>query len=85
MRGKLSSKVMVIIIRNALMIRNAVAPFMAMLVSRAAGALSPIETNSTRSVAPLNRKKPGINETMENARAAKGGCRRSALGVTMRV
>jgi hypothetical protein len=77
MRGRISPKVM------AMMIRNAVAPFVAMLVSRAAGALGPIETNSTRPVAALNRKKPGINETTaEKARAAKGRCRRSAIGVT---
>jgi hypothetical protein len=44
-----------------------------MLVSRAAGALGPIETNSTRAVMALNRKEPGIIETTaEKARAAKG-------------
>ena len=53
MRGRISPKVM------AMMIRKAVAPFAAMLVSRAAGALGPIETNSTKPVAALNRKKPG--------------------------
>jgi hypothetical protein len=59
----------------AMMIRNAVVPFAAMLASRAAGALGPIETNSTRLVAALNRKKPGINETTaEKATAAKGRC-----------
>jgi hypothetical protein len=47
----------------AMMISNAVAPFAAMLVSRAAAAVGPIETNSTRPVAALNRKKPSINET----------------------
>ena len=41
MRGSINPKVM------AMMIRNAVAPLVAMLVSRAAGALGPIETNST--------------------------------------
>src|SRR6202162_2764017 len=77
MRGRISPKVM------AMMIRNAVAAFVAMLVSKAAGALGPIETNSTRPVAALNRKKPGIIETTaEKARAAKGRCRRSATGVT---
>jgi hypothetical protein len=77
MRGRVSPKVM------AIMIRNAVALFVAMLVSRAAGALGPIETNSTRPVAALNRKKPGINETTaEKAIAAKGRCRRSTTGVT---
>ena len=64
-------------IRNSVIIRNALAPFMAMPVSRAAGVLSPTESDSTRSVASLNRKKPGINETTENTRAAKGRCRRS--------
>jgi hypothetical protein len=53
MRGRISPKVM------AVTIRNAVAPFVAMLVSRVAGALGLIETNSTRPVAALNRKKPG--------------------------
>jgi hypothetical protein len=77
MRGAISPKVM------AMMIRNAVAPLAAMLVSRAAGDLGPIETNSTRPVAALNRKKPGINETTaEKARAANGKCRRSTIGVT---
>ena len=65
-----------------MMIRNAVAPLVAMLISRAAGAPGPIETNSTRPVAALNRKKPGINETTaEKATAAKGRCRRSTTGV----
>jgi hypothetical protein len=72
MRGRINPKVM------AMMIRNAVAPLVAMLVSRAAGALGPIETNSTRPAAALNSKKPGIIETTaEKARAAKGRCRRS--------
>jgi hypothetical protein len=53
MRGRISPKVI------AMMIRNAVAQFVAMPVSRAAGALGPIETNSTRPVAALNKKKPG--------------------------
>src|SRR5882762_5058886 len=54
----------------------------AMLVSRAAGAVGPIETSSTRPVAALNRKKPGINETTaEKATAAKRRCRRSTTGV----
>src|SRR6266436_5804444 len=78
MRGRISPKVM------AMMMRNAVAPFVTTLVSRAAGALGPIETSSTRPVAALNRKKPGIIETTaEKARAAKGRCRRSTTGVTM--
>src|SRR3981189_2317546 len=78
MRGTVSPKVM------AMMIRNAVAPLAAMLVSRSAGALGPIETNSARPVAALNRKKPGISETTaEKATAAKGRCRRSTTGVTM--
>ena len=65
-----------------MMIRNAVTQFVAMPVRRAAGALGPIEINSTRPVAALNRKKPGINETTaEKATAAKGKCRRSASGV----
>src|SRR3984893_14030404 len=50
MRGRISPKAM------AMMIRNAVAPFAAMPISRAAGALGPIETNSTTPVAALNRK-----------------------------
>lgn len=54
MRGNISPKVM------AMMIRKAVGLFAAMLVSRAAGALGPIETNSTKPAAALNRKKPGI-------------------------
>jgi len=40
------------------MIRNAVAPLVTMLVSKAAGAFGPIETNSARPVAALNRKSP---------------------------
>jgi hypothetical protein len=52
MRGRISPKVM------AMIISNAVAPLVATLVSRAAGALGPIETNSTRPIAALNRKKP---------------------------
>ena len=39
MRGRINPKAM------AMMIRTAMAPFAAMLVSRAAGALGPIETN----------------------------------------
>jgi hypothetical protein len=59
MRGRISPNVM------AMMIRNAVAPFAATLVSRAVGAVGPIETNST-----------SINETTaEKARAAKGKAR----------
>src|ERR1700682_1056263 len=62
--------------------QKCVAPLVAMLVSRAAGAVGPIETSSTRSVAALNRKKPGINETTaEKATAAKSRCRRSTTGV----
>ena len=58
--------------------------FAAMLVSRAAGAPGPIETNLTRPAAALNKKKPGIIETTaEKARAAKGRCRRSTTGVRM--
>ncbi len=49
MRGRISPKVM------AMMIRNAVARLVAMLVNRAAGAVDPIETNSTRPVAALDR------------------------------
>src|SRR5258708_32818571 len=76
MRGRIRPRVM------AMMIRNAVTLLVAMVVSRAAGALRPIETNSTRAVAALNRKKPGINETTaEKATAAKGRCRRSTTGV----
>src|ERR1700730_9516397 len=76
MRGRISPKAM------AMMIRTAMAPFASMLVSRVAGALGPIETNSTKPVAALNRKKPGINETTaEKATAAKGRCRRWAIGV----
>ena len=76
MRGRISPKVI------AMMTRNAVTPLVAMLVSRAAGAVGPIETNSTRPVAALNRKKPGIIETTaEKATAAKGRCRRSTAGV----
>ena len=62
MRGRISPKVM------AMMIRKAVAPLVTMLVSRAAGALGPIETNSTSPVAALNRKKPGINGQSRGAR-----------------
>jgi hypothetical protein len=66
MRGRISPKVM------AMMTRKAVAPLAAMFVNRVAGALGPIETNSTRPVAALNRKKPGINETTaEKASAAR--------------
>src|ERR1700730_1744205 len=76
MRGRISPKVI------AMMIRNAVVLLLTMLVSRAAGAPGPIETNSTRPVAALNRKKPGINETTaEKATATKGRCRRSTTGV----
>jgi hypothetical protein len=50
MRGRISPKVM------AKMIRNAVAPFAAVLVGRAADALGPIETNSTKPAAALSRK-----------------------------
>src|SRR6266436_9797745 len=76
MRGRIRPKVM------AMMIINAVAPLVTMLVRRAGGAVGPIETNSTRPVAALNRKKPGINETTaEKATAAKGKCRRSTTGV----
>jgi hypothetical protein len=65
-----------------MMMRNAVTPLAAMLASIAAGALGPMETNSTRPVAALNRKKPGINETTaEKATAAKQRCRRSTTGV----
>ena len=53
MRGRISPKVM------AKMIRNAVAPFAAVLVGRAADALGPIETNSTKPAAALCRKKQG--------------------------
>src|SRR5258708_16470244 len=75
MRGRINPKVM------AMMIRNAVAPFVTMLVRRAGGALGPIDTNSTRPVAALNRKKPGIKETTaEKATAANGRCRRSTNG-----
>src|SRR5438874_10796981 len=78
MRGRISPNVM------AMMIRNAVAQLVAMLVSRATGALGPIETNSTTPAAALNRKKPGIIEaTAEKARAAKGRRRRSTIGVAM--
>jgi hypothetical protein len=77
MRRRISPKV------RAMMIRNAVAPSVTMLVSEAAGALGPIETNSTRPAAALKGKKPGINETTaEKATAAKGRCRRSTIGVT---
>jgi hypothetical protein len=48
-RGRISPKIM------AMMIRNAVTPLVPMLVRRA-GAPDPIETNSTRPVAALNRK-----------------------------
>jgi hypothetical protein len=41
----------------AMVIRNPVAPLVAVLVSRAAGAVGSIETSSTRPVAALNRKK----------------------------
>src|ERR1700730_15387973 len=76
MRGRIRPKDM------AMIIRNAVAPLVAMLVRRAGGAVGPIETNSTRPVAAVNRKKPGINETTaEKATAAKGRCRRSTTGV----
>ena len=62
MRGRISPKVM------ATMIRNAVAPFtLAMFVSRAAGALGPIETNSDEAVAALNRKKPGCEMGLRHA------------------
>jgi hypothetical protein len=57
MRGRINPKVI------AVMIRNAVVPFVKMLISRAGGAPGPIETNSTRPVAALNRKNPGIKET----------------------
>jgi hypothetical protein len=43
----------------AKMIRNAVAPFAAVLVGRAADALGPIETNSKKPAAALCRKKRG--------------------------
>jgi hypothetical protein len=39
----------------AMMIRNAVARLVAMLVNRAARAVGPIETNSIRPVAALDR------------------------------
>jgi hypothetical protein len=55
----------------AMMIRNAVASLVAMLVGSAAGALGPIETNSTRPVAALNRKKPGIIETTRRRRGLR--------------
>jgi hypothetical protein len=62
--------------------QKCVAPLVAMLVSRAAEAAGPIEISSTRPVAALNRKKPGINETTaEKATAAKRRCRRSTTGV----
>jgi hypothetical protein len=51
--GEISPKVMAMIIRNAL------TPLVAMLVSRAAGAIEPIETDSTRPVAASKRLKPG--------------------------
>jgi hypothetical protein len=57
MRGRINPKVM------AMMIRNAVAPFAAMVVSRLAGAAGPIETNSMTHLAAWNRKKSGIIET----------------------
>jgi uncharacterized phage infection (PIP) family protein YhgE len=49
-RGRINPKFM------AITIINAVTPLVTMLVSRA-GAPDPIETNSTRPVAALNRKK----------------------------
>jgi hypothetical protein len=57
MRDRINPKVM------AMMIRNAVAPFAAMVVSRLAGAAGPIETNSMTHLAAWNRKKSGIIET----------------------
>jgi hypothetical protein len=50
MRGRISPKVMV------MMIRNAVAPFVAMLVSRAAGALGPIKTALLHAIAETTGK-----------------------------
>jgi hypothetical protein len=59
------------------MARKAVAPLAAMVVKNVAGALGPIDTNSTTGLAGWNRKKPGIIETTaEKAKAASGGCRR---------
>jgi len=71
MRGRISPKVM------AMMIRNAVAPFVAMLVSRAAGALGPIETNSTRPVAALKQGKSPAS--MRRRGAGKGESREGQM------
>src|ERR1700726_5069718 len=46
----------------------------------ATGAIGPIETNSRRPVAALNRKKPRIDETTVKARAANGRCQRLTTG-----
>jgi hypothetical protein len=67
MRGRINPRVM------AMMTRKAVAPLAAMVVNRIAGALGPIDTNSTTALAARNRKKPGIIETIAERRRPQMG------------
>jgi hypothetical protein len=64
MRGKISPKIM------AVMIRNDVAPFVTMLVSRAADALGAIEPNSTRPVAVVKQEKARQSFQIDQLRCA---------------
>jgi hypothetical protein len=64
MRGRISPKVI------AMIIRNAVAPFVTMLVSRAAGAPGPIATNSTSPVAVAKQEKARQSFKIDQLRCA---------------
>jgi hypothetical protein len=64
MRGKISPKIM------AVMIRNDVAPFVTMLVSRAAGAPGPIATHSTCRVAVVKQEKARQSFQIDQLRCA---------------